>query len=81
MMNREILHSLIDRLPDQEIGAAGRFLQYLASHPAYRAALSAPADDEPVTEADVNAFERVTKDLKAGRTVSHEEVLREFGLG
>jgi hypothetical protein len=29
-MNRETLHSLIDRIPEQEITAAGLFLQYLA---------------------------------------------------
>ena len=80
-MNREMLHSLIDRLPDQEIGPAARFLQYLASHPAFRSALSAPVDDEPVTEDDAKAFERAKNDLRAARVVSHEEVLREFGLG
>jgi len=79
-MNRETLHSLVDRLPDQEIGAAARFLQYLSSHRAYRAALSAPIDDEPVTEADAKAFEQAKNDLRAARVVSHDDVRREFGL-
>ncbi len=57
-----MLHSLIDRLPDQEIGAAARFLQYLASHPAFRSALSAPVDDEPVTDEDAKAFEQAKND-------------------
>jgi hypothetical protein len=47
---------------------------------AYRAALSAPLDDEPVTEADVVAVARANEEIRAGKTVSHEEILREFGL-
>jgi hypothetical protein len=68
-MSRDTLHDLVDRIPDEELPAAKRFLEYLAISPAYRTALSAPPDDEPVTEADV-----------AGRVVSHDEILREFGL-
>jgi len=79
-MNRDTLHSLIDRIPEREITAAGLFLQYLAAHPAYRSAMSAPPDDEPVTPADRQAFQRANDDVQAGRLVSHEEVLREFGL-
>jgi hypothetical protein len=51
-MSREPLHNLIDRIPEEELPAAKRFLEYLVVSPAYRAALSAPTDDEPVTEAD-----------------------------
>jgi hypothetical protein len=79
-MTREALHDLIDRIPETEIGAARRFLEYLVSAPALRAALSAPDDDEPVTDGDANAISRATEDIKAGRTVSHHEILREFGV-
>jgi hypothetical protein len=74
-MTRETLHGLIDRIP-----AARRFLEYLASSPAYRAALAAPQDDEPVTEGDAGAIDAAREDVRAGRVVSHDEVLREFGL-
>jgi hypothetical protein len=79
-MAREALHDLIDRIPEMEIGAARRFLEYLVSAPALRAALSAPDDDEPVTEGDAEAISRAMEDIKAGRTVSHDEILREFGV-
>ena len=79
-MSRKTLHDLIDRIPDGELSAARRFLEYLASNPAYRAALAAPPDDEPVTSSDAEAIAKVREDLRAGRAVSHEDVLREFGL-
>jgi len=80
-MNRETLHHLIDRIPEGELPAAQRFLEYLASNPAYRAAMSAPPDDEPVTPGDAEAIAKAREDVRAGRTVSHDDVLREFGLG
>ena len=79
-MSRDALHDLVDRIPDEEIPAAKRFLEYLAISPAYRAALSAPPDDEPVTEADAAAIERARDEVLARRVVSHEDILREFGL-
>jgi hypothetical protein len=79
-MSRESLHNLINRIPDEELPAAQRYLEYLASGPAYRAAKLAPIDDEPVTGGDAAAIRRSLEDIRAGRVVSHEEVLGEFGL-
>jgi hypothetical protein len=79
-MSRDILHDLVDRIPEEELAAAERFLEYLAVSPAYRAALSAPPDDEPVTEADALAIQRVREEVRAGSVVTHDEILREFGL-
>ena len=79
-MSRDTLHHLIDRIPDGELPAAQRFLEYLASNPAYRAALAAPPDDEPVTSGDAEAIAKASEDERAGRVVSHDDVLREFGL-
>jgi len=78
-MSREALHHLIDRIPEAELPAAQRFLEYLASKPAYRA-LAAPPDDEPVTSSDAEAIAKAREDLRAGRSVSHDDVLREFGV-
>jgi hypothetical protein len=79
-MTREALHELIDRIPEGEIVAAQRFLEYLATSAAFRATLSAPPDDEPITRGDAESIARAQGDLRAGRVVSHEEVLREFGV-
>lgn len=79
-MIRDALHNLVDRIPEAELAAAKRFMEYLATSPAYRAALSAPPDDEPATEADARAIARARDDIQEGRLIPHEEVLREFGL-
>jgi len=79
-MNRATLHELVDRIPEPEVLAAQRYLEYLATNPAYRAALSSPSDNEAVTEADARAIERALGDIREGRVVPHDEVLREFGL-
>lgn len=79
-MNRETLHDLVDRIPEGELPAAQRFLEYLAFAAAYRAALSAPTDDEPVTESDGAAIVRARDEVRAGKVISHNEILREFGV-
>jgi hypothetical protein len=78
-MSRDTLHDLVDRIPEDELPAAKRFLEYLAVSPAYRA-FFAPPDDEPVTDADVTAIARARDEVRAGKVVSHDEILREFGL-
>jgi hypothetical protein len=79
-MSRDTLHDLVDRIPEEELPAAKRFLEYLSVGPAYRAALCAAPDDEPVTEADASAIFRAREEVRAGKMTSHEDVLQEFGL-
>jgi hypothetical protein len=78
-MIRRSLHELVDRIPEEELTAAQRFLEYLAVSPAYRAALPAPADDKPVTATDAAAYTRAQEELRSGKVVPHDDVLREFG--
>ncbi len=79
-MSRHTLHKLVDRISEEELAAAQRFLEYLAISPAYRAALSAPPDDEPVTEGDAAAIARAQEEIRTGKVVPHDDLLREFGL-
>ena len=79
-MSRLTLHQLVDRIPEEELSAAQRFLEYLAVGPAYRAALSAPPDDEPVTDGDAAAIAQAREEVRAGKVASHDEILREFGV-
>jgi len=67
-------------LPTIAHAAPKRFLEYLVVRPAYRAALAAPTDDEPVTEADSAAIARAHDEVLSGKISSHREILREFGL-
>jgi hypothetical protein len=79
-MSRDALYDLIDRIPEDELPAAKRFLEYLLVNPAYRTALTAAPDDELVTGADAAAIARARKEVRLGKVVSHDEILREFGL-
>jgi hypothetical protein len=79
-MTREALHELVECIPETEIVAAQRLMERLATDASFRAALSSPLDDEPVTEGDAQAIARARADLRAGRVVSHDEMLREFGI-
>jgi hypothetical protein len=55
MTTKEALQRLIEELPPRELEAVQRFAEYLrlrASHPAVRAALSAPPEPATPEEAD-----------------------------
>ncbi|MEI9815350.1 MAG: hypothetical protein WDO18_23065 [Acidobacteriota bacterium] len=79
-MSRTTLHDLVDRIPDSELPAAERYLEFLSYNVAYRAARTAPADDEPVTRDDASAMLRATKEIETGQVVDHDEILKEFGV-
>jgi predicted transcriptional regulator len=79
MQDRHALHTLVDELPEPELAAAKRFLEYLRQQPSdsLRLALdAAPLDDEPVTEDDLAAIREGFEEQARGETVSHEEVKR-----
>ncbi len=79
-MERRAIHDLVDRIPEPELAAVQRVLEYFAANPAYRAAWSAPPDDEPVTDGDAAAVARARDEIRTGKVVAHEDILREFGL-
>ena len=79
-MERRAIHDLVDKIPDGELLAVHRVLEFFAANPAYRAAWSAASDDEPVTDEDAAAIIRAQEQVRAGKVISHEELLREFGL-
>lgn len=82
-MEREKMHRLVERIPETEVTHALRYLQYLeeiGEDPVRRALDNAPLDDEPETEEERAAVEEGKADLRAGRTLSTEELKRELGL-
>ena len=84
MEDRTTLHALVDELPEPELPAARRFLEYLrqAKDPLWLALESAPMDDEPVTDDDAIAIREGLADKARGETLSQDEVkqlLREAG--
>ena len=82
MTTKDKLHHLVDQLPECELRAAQRFLEYLrdTGDPVLRAFMEAPEDDEPETEEEREAVEEALEDFKAGRVFTHEEIKRDLGL-
>ncbi len=75
---RQQLHDLVDDLPDDEIPAARRYLEYLrvVGDPLLRALSAAPLDDEPETPEEAAAVAEAYADVAAKRTVSQDEARR-----
>lgn len=79
MRDRRVLHTLVDELPEVELPAARRFLEYLriqADDPLRAALKAAPVDEEPLTDADLEAIRQGLEEKARGETVPHEEVER-----
>ena len=74
----------MDDLPESESEAVKRVLKGLSAlsgSSAVEAALvSAPVDDEPVTDAEAIAIEQGERDVEAGRVVTADQVRRRFRL-
>ena len=82
MPTRDTCHRLIDELPESELAAAERFLQYLraTTDPVLRALLEAPPDDEPETEEERQAVQAARDELARGEVRTLEEVRQALGL-
>ena len=74
----EKLTGIAARLPDAEQLALLRIAETMAMHPVIRATLTAPPDDEPVTEEDRLGIAEALADPQP--SIPHEEILGEFGL-
>jgi hypothetical protein len=74
-------HELIERLPDTQIPTAVRFLEFMLLDRVARAAATAPADDEPVTDEDRRRFHdgQAWFRKRGGKGIPMEDVLAEFG--
>jgi hypothetical protein len=71
-------HSLLDTLPEEKVAVAYDLLETLAE-PSYTLE-NAPFEDEELTPETMAVLERAEAALARGESVSHDEVLREFGL-
>ena len=78
--DRDSLHRLIDALRPDDIPTAERVLQALnvSSDPLLATLANAPVDDEAETDSEREATERARRDVRDGKTVSHEEISRKL---
>ncbi len=79
MTAKEKLLERVTRLSEGEAEETLRLLED-REDPVVAAFREAPEDDEPWTEEDEAAVAEADADFAAGRTVSHEEIKREFGI-
>lgn len=82
MTVKEELHRIVDLLPDAEIQAVLRFLQYLREarydDRVSRLLMSAPEDPEPLTAEEALAVDRALEEFRKGQTIPWEEVRRQI---
>jgi hypothetical protein len=74
MIARDELHTILDSIPEDRLDAAREALAALAD-PVLLALLSAPEDDEPLTDEDLRAIAEGEEDRRLGRTISLEEYI------
>jgi hypothetical protein len=70
MAGREVLHRLVDELPEADVALTERMLR----------ALAAPLDDEPDDDDLDGGLTAAREELARGEGIPHDEVLRRFGL-
>jgi predicted transcriptional regulator len=76
---KEKLLERVTKLSEAEADETLRLLE-LRDDPVVVAFRDAPMDDEPWTDEDEAATKEADADFAAGRTVTHEEIKREFGI-
>lgn len=81
-MDRQQAHQLLDRLGPAQFAAVAQLLEVLATgpEPLLQSLSQAPVEDEEITPETAAALDRARVSLARGEGISHEEVLREFGL-
>ena len=82
MITKEVLHTLLESLPESEWEVVRQFLEeQIAKHdPVLRAFLSAPEDDEPESEEERAAVAEAYEAASEGKIISDEELKRDLGL-
>jgi len=73
-------HELIDQLDPAQVSAVVPLLQFMLLDPLSRSLAAAPVEQEPVSPKEVSALDRARTSLDRGQGISHEDILREFGL-
>ena len=73
---------LPDRVPDEKIPAATRYLEYLADRgdPFVRHLFEARVEEEDLSEAGQRLLGEAYDDIDAGRLCGNDEMKRECGL-
>ena len=77
MTTKEVLHRLVDAIPDEELDTARQALEPLAD-PFLLALANAPLDDEPTTPEEDAGAEEAWQEYLRGQARPWEDVRREL---
>jgi hypothetical protein len=73
-------HELIDKLDPAQVSAVVPLLQFMLLDPVSLSLAAAPMEQKRVSAEETAALDRARASLDRGQGISHEDVLREFGL-
>ena len=82
MTIKDDLHRLVDALPEKELHAALRYIEYLrdvGGDEFVRALMEAPEDDEPMTAEEAQGADEAWQEYLRGEARPWEEVRKELG--
>jgi len=80
MTDKQHAHALLDRIPNDQIIAAVRFLEFLLLDPVSRALATAPFEDEDIGEEEEQAVARSKEWFKHNQGTPIEDVAAELGF-
>ena len=73
-------HELIDQLDPAQVAAVVPLLQFMLLDPVARSLAAAPVEQEAVSTEEAAELDRARASLDRGQGITHQDVLREFGL-
>jgi hypothetical protein len=76
---RQQAHALLDILPEEKLRAVRSLLDVMVE-PLARSLALAPIEQEEVAPQTAAALDRARQSLANGEGISHQDILREFGL-
>ena len=78
-IDKQHAHRLLDQLDTGQLSAVVHLLEVMTD-PVARSVANAPIEDEEITTETAAALDAARASLNRGEGISHEEILREFGL-
>ena len=72
-------HELLDRLDPSQLAAVTRLLEVMLD-PLNCSIATAPVEDEQILPEMADAIDRARSSIERGEGISHDEIMREFGL-
>ena len=79
MTDKQHAHDLLDRLPADQFAAILHLLEVMID-PVIRSIEKASVEEEEITSKTAATLDKARTSLERGEGVSHEDLMREFGL-